>query len=191
MASVVDLARKKKYKWKDEENQQNYQRKQQENLEKTGGAAQQVAKTAQRVATKAQEKSSTGQGTTLPRAIGAKKTYQGYYEKKTNSREAAKASDTLARLRSMREYRQNLSQRIYSPNDYDQKQIAAKGVEAWQKDIQSQLATLDSRILGMEKESKQAQEEAKKQRENFLSAGYKTATGQTAQECSQLPVVRL
>ena len=186
MASVVDLARKKKYKWKDEENQQNYQRKQQENLEKTGSAAQQVAKTAQRVATKAQEKSSTGQGTTLPRAIGAQKTYQGYYEQKTNSREAAKASDTLARLRSMREYRQNLSQRIYSPNDYDQKQIAAKGVEAWQKDIQSQLATLDSRILGMEKEQKQAQEEAKKQRENFLSAGYKTATGQTARQQSLL-----
>ena len=186
MASVVDLARKKKYKWKDEENQQNYQRKQQENLEKTGSAAQQAAKTAQRVAAKAQEKSTTGQGTTLPRAIGTKKTYQGYYDKKTNSREAAKASDTLARLRSMREYRQNLSQRIYSPNDYDQKQIAAKGVEAWQKDIQSQLATLDSRILGMEKESKQAQEEAKKQRENFLSAGYKTATGQTARQQSLL-----
>lgn len=186
MASVVDLARKKKYKWKDEENQQNYQRKQQENLEKTGSAAQQVAKTAQRVATKAQEKSTTGQGTTLPRAASTKKTYQGYYEKKTNSREAAKASDTLARLRSMREYRQSLSQRIYSPNDYDQKQIAAKGVEAWQRDIQSQLATLDSRILGMEKESKQAQEEAKKQRENFLSAGYKTATGQTARQQSLL-----
>ncbi len=186
MASVVDLARKKKYKWKDEENQQNYQRKQQENLEKTGSAAQQVAKTAQRVATKAQEKSTTGQGTTLPRAIGAKKTYQGYYERKTNSREAAKASDTLNRLRSMREYRQNLSQRIYSPNDYDQKQIAAKGVDAWQRDIQSQLATLDSRILGMEKESKQAQEEAKKQRENFLSAGYKQATGQTARQQSLL-----
>ena len=186
MASVVDLARKKKYKWKDEENQQNYQRKQQENLEKTGSAAQQVAKTAQRVATKAQEKSTTGQGTTLPRAIGTKKTYQGYYEQKTNSREAAKASDTLSRLRSMREYRQNLSQRIYSPNEYDQKQIAAKGVEAWQRDIQSQLATLDSRILGMEKEQKQAQEEAKKQRENFLSAGYKTATGQTARQQSLL-----
>lgn len=186
MASVVDLARKKKYKWKDEENQQNYQRKQRENLEKTGSAAQQVAKTAQRVATKAQEKSTTGQGTTLPRAIGTKKTYQGYYEKKTNSREAAKASDTLNRLRSMREYRQNLSQRIYSPNDYDQKQIAAKGVDAWQKDIQSQLATLDSRILGMEKESKQAQEEAKKQRENFLSAGYKQATGQTERQQSLL-----
>lgn len=186
MASVVDLARKKKYKWKDEENQQNYQRKQQENLEKTGSAAQQVAKTAQRVATKAQEKSTTGQGTTLPRAIGTKKTYQGYYEQKTNSREAAKASDTLNRLRSMRQYRQNLSQRIYSPNDYDQKQIAAKGVEAWQRDIQSQLATLDSRILGMEKESKQAREEAKKQRENFLSAGYKTATGQTARQQSLL-----
>lgn len=186
MASVVDLAKKKKYKWKDEENQRNYERSQKENLEKTGGAAQQVAKTAQRVATKAQEKSSTGQGTTLPRAIGTKKTYQGYYEQKTNSREAAKASDTLARLRSMREYRQNLSQRIYSPNDYDQKQIAAKGVDAWQKDIQSQLATLDSRILGMEKEQKQAQEEAKKQRENFLSAGYKTATGQTARQQSLL-----
>ena len=186
MASVVDLAKKKKYKWKDEENQRNYERSQKENLEKTGGAAQQVAKTAQRVATKAQEKSSTGQGTTLPRAIGTKKTYQGYYEKKTNSREAAKASDTLNRLRSMREYRQNLSQRIYSPNDYDQKQIAAKGVEAWQRDIQSQLATLDSRILGMEKEQKQAQEEAKKQRENFLSAGYKTATGQTARQQSLL-----
>lgn len=186
MASVVDLARKKKYKWKDEENQQNYQRKQQENLEKTGSAAQQAAKTAQRVAAKAQEKSTTGQGTTLPRAIGAKKTYQGYYEQKTNSREAAKASDTLARLRSMREYRQNLSQRIYSPNDYDQKQIAAKGVDAWQRDIQSQLATLDSRIMGMEKEQKQAQEEAKKQRENFLSAGYKTATGQTARQQSLL-----
>ena len=186
MASVVDLARKKKYKWKDEENRQNYQRKQQENLEKTGSAAQQVAKTAQRVAAKAQEKSSTGQGTTLPRAASTKKTYQGYYEQKTNSREAAKASDTLNRLRSMREYRQNLSQRIYSPNDYDQKQIAAKGVEAWQKDIQSQLATLDSRILGMEKESKQAQEEAKKQRENFLSAGYKQATGQTARQQSLL-----
>lgn len=186
MASVVDLARKKKYKWKDEENQQNYQRKQQENLEKTGSAAQQAAKTAQRVAAKAQEKSTTGQGTTLPRAASTKKTYQGYYEKKTNSREAAKASDTLARLRSMREYRQNLSQRIYSPNDYDQKQIAAKGVEAWQKDIQSQLATLDSRIMGMEKEQKQAQEEAKKQRENFLSAGYKQATGQTARQQSLL-----
>lgn len=186
MASVVDLARKKKYKWKDEENQQKYQRKQQENLEKTGSAAQQAAKTAQRAATKAQEKSTTGQGTTLPRAIGTKKTYQGYYEKKTNGREAAKASDTLNRLRSMREYRQNLSQRIYSPNDYDQKQIAAKGVEAWQRDIQSQLATLDSRILGMEKESKQAREEAKKQRENFLSAGYKTATGQTARQQSLL-----
>ena len=186
MASVVDLAKKKKYKWKDEDNQRNYERSQKENLEKTGGAAQQAAKTAQRVAAKAQEKSTTGQGTTLPRAIGTKKTYQGYYEKKTNSREAAKASDTLARLRSMREYRQNLSQRIYSPNDYDQKQIAAKGVEAWQKDIQSQLATLDSRILGMEKESKQAQEEAKKQRENFLSAGYKTATGQTARQQSLL-----
>lgn len=186
MASVVDLARKKKYKWKDEENQQNYQRKQQENLEKTGSAAQQVAKTAQRAATKAQEKSSTGQGTTLPRAIGTQKTYQGYYEQKTNSREAAKASDTLNRLRSMREYRQNLSQRIYSPNDYDQKQIAAKGVEAWQRDIQSQLANLDSRILGMEKESKQAREEAKKQRENFLSAGYKTAAGQTARQQSLL-----
>lgn len=186
MASVVDLARKKKYKWKDEENQQNYQRKQRENLEKTGSAAQQVAKTAQRVATKAQGKSTTGQGTTLPRAIGTKKTYQGYYEQKTNSREAAKASDTLNRLRSMREYRQNLSQRIYSPNDYDQKQIAAKGVEAWQKDIQSQLATLDSRILGMEKEQKQAQEEAKKQRENFLSAGYKQATGQTERQQSLL-----
>lgn len=186
MASVVDLARKKKYKWKDEENQQNYQRKQQENLEKTGSAAQQVAKTAQRAATKAQEKSTTGQGTTLPRAIGTKKTYQGYYEKKTNSREAAKASDTLNRLRSMREYRQNLSQRIYSPNDYDQKQIAAKGVNAWQRDIQSQLANLDSRIMGMEKESKQAREEAKKQRENFLSAGYKQATGQTARQQSLL-----
>lgn len=186
MASVVDLAKKKKYKWKDEENQRNYERSQKENLEKTGGAAQQVAKTAQRVATKAQEKSSTGQGTTLPRAIGTKKTYQGYYEKKTNSREAAKASDTLNRLRSMREYRQNLSQRIYSPNDYDQKQIAAKGVEAWQKDIQSQLATLDSRIMGMEKEQKQAQEEAKKQRENFLSAEYKTATGQTERQQSLL-----
>ena len=186
MASVVDLARKKKYKWKDEENQQNYQRKQQENLEKTGSAGEQVAKTAQRVATKAQEKSTTGQGTTLPRAIGTQKTYQGYYEQKTNSREAAKASDTLARMRSMREYRQNLSQRIYSPNDYDQKQIAAKGVDAWQKDIQSQLATLDSRILGMEQENKQAQEEAKKQRENFLSAGYKTATGQTARQQSLL-----
>lgn len=186
MASVVDLARKKKYKWKDEENRQNYQRKQQENLEKTGGAAQQAAKTAQRVAAKAQEKSSMGQGTTLPRAIGTKKTYQGYYEKKTNSREAAKASDTLNRLRSMREYRQNLSQRIYAPNDYDQKQIAAKGVDAWQRDIQSQLATLDSRILGMEKEQKQAREEAKKQRENFLSAGYKTATGQTERQQSLL-----
>ena len=186
MASVVDLARKKKYKWKDEENQQNYQRKQQENLEKTGSAAKQAAKTAQRVAAKAQKKNTTGQGTTLPRAIGTKKTYQGYYEQKTNSREAAKASDTLARLRSMREYRQNLSQRIYSPNDYDQKQIAAKGVDAWQRDIQSQLATLDSRILGMEKEQKQAREEAKKQRENFLSAGYKTATGQTARQQSLL-----
>ena len=186
MASVVDLARKKKYKWKDEENQQNYQRKQQENLEKTGGAAQQAAKTAQRAAAKAQEKNTTGQGTTLPRAIGTQKTYQGYYEQKTNSREAAKASDTLNRLRSMREYRQNLSQRIYSPNDYDQKQIAANGVEAWQKDIQSQLAALDSRMMGMEKESKQAREEAKKQRENFLSAGYKTATGQTARQQSLL-----
>lgn len=186
MASVLELRKKNKYKWKDEENQLRFQQAQKEKAEKTGSAAQQAAKTAQRVAEKAQEKSTTGQGTTLPRAIGTKKTYQGYYEQKTNSREAAKASDTLARLRSMREYRQNLSQRIYSPNDYDQKQIAAKGVEAWQKDIQSQLAALDSRILGMEKESKQAREEAKKQRENFLSAGYKTATGQTERQQSLL-----
>ena len=81
--------------------------------------------------------------------------HQGYYQNKQNSRENRVALDNARRLKQMKSYRQQLSNRLYAPNSQDEQQINSQGAENWRQDISRQVDTLDQRIQKMQGQQQQ------------------------------------